>query len=307
MKRMFVIGMVVLTLAFAGEATASPLYGGYNGASEAWFEVFIVESADILFSLRISIGFDIDSHLWVRAGISSLFLVPWGISSVGISYETGNILSASIDSILPWPFQVGADTNSLIWGVTSLLVGISGRDSDDNVWVEAGFPGVSACGEVIQESGQENGWCWLKILPVLVGTRVDLPSDRGISLSKENFRKYEKEFKSLRDYFAGECSPQFSRMLREKLAGEGVMENLGVLSGAVNSRVAFPLAALPIQERGRGFDALGAPTTELDALLKYIEEEIFTGEIKEEMDIFLDDFAREMKPRLEAIKKVVSR
>ncbi|MCP4648038.1 MAG: hypothetical protein GY852_09965, partial [bacterium] len=142
--------------------------------------------------------------------------------------------------------------------------------------MEAGIPGVAACGEV----NQENGWCWLKILPVLIGTQVDLPSDRGIFLSKENYRKYEEEFRSLRDYCAGECSPQFSRMLREKLAGEEVMENLGSLSEAVNSRVAFPLAALPIQASERGFDALGAPTTELNALLKYIEEEIFTEEIK---------------------------
>ncbi len=304
MKRMLVIGMVVLTLVFPGAVCASPLYGGYNGESEAWIEVYIVESADILFSLRISIGFDIDlTHLWVRAGMSSVLLVPLNISSVGISYETGNILSATVDSILPWPFQVGADTNNLIWIVTSFLVGTSGSDSDENVWVEAGFPGVSACGEVIQESGQENGWCWVKILPVLLGTRVDLPSDRGIFLSKENFRKYGEEFKTLRDYFAGEYSPQFSRMLREKLAGEEVMEKLGILSGAVNSRAVFPLAALPIQESERGFDALGAPTTELNALLRYVEEEIFTGAIKEEMDIFLDDFAREMKPRLEAIKK----
>ena len=300
MKRMFVIGMIVLALVFPGTTCASPLYGGYNGESEAWFEVFIVESADILFSLRISIGFDIDlTHLWVRAGISSLFLAPFNISSVGISYETGNILSASLDGILPWPYQVGADTNNLVWGVTSLLAGISGSDTEGNVWVEAGFPGVTACGEV----NQENGWCWVKILPVLVGTQVDLLSDRGISLSKENFRKYGEEFKTLRDYFAGEYSPQFSRMLREKLAGEEVMEKLGVLSGAVNSRAAVPLAALPIQESEKGFDALGAPTMELNALLKYIEEEIFTGEIKEEMDIFLDGFAREMKPRLEEIKK----
>lgn len=303
MKRMLVIGMVVLALVFPGAVCASPLYGGYNGESEAWVEVYIVESADILFSLRISIGVDIDSHLWVRAGISSLFLVPWGISSVGLSYETGNIISASIDAILPWPYQVGADTNNLLWVVTSLLAGVSGGDSDENVWVEAGFPGVVACGEVMQENGQENGWCWLKILPVLIGTQVDPSSDRVISLSKENFRKYEKEFKSLRDYFAGECSPQFSRMLREKLAGEEVMGKLGILSAAVSSRAAFPLAVLPIQEGERRFDALGAPTTELNALLRYVEEEIFTGEIKEEIDIFLDDFAREMKPRLEAIKK----
>ncbi len=300
MKRMLVIGMVVLALVFPGATCASPLYGGYNGESESWIEVFIVESADILFSLRISIGFDIDlTHLWVRAGISSLFLAPFNISSVGISYETGNILSATVDSILPWPYQVGADTNNLLWVVTSLLAGVSGSDSDDNVWGEVGIPGVFACGEV----NQENGWCWVKILPVLVGTQVDLLSDRVISLSKENFRKYGEEFKTLRDYFAGEYSPQFSRMLKEKLAGEEVMGKLGVLSGAVSSRVAFPLAALPIQEDERRFDALGAPTTELNALLKYIEEEIFTGEIKEEMDIFLDDFAREMKPRLEAIKK----
>jgi hypothetical protein len=300
MKRMLVIGMIMLALVFPGAACASPLYGGYNGESEAWFEVYIVESADILFSLRISIGFDSDlTHLWVRAGISSLFLAPFNISSVGISYETGNIISASLDAILPWPFQVGADTNNLVWGVTSFLVGVSGSDSDGNVWVEAGVPGVTACGEV----NQENGWCWVKILPVLLGTRVDLPSDRAISFSKENYRKYEDEFTTLRDYFAGEYSPQFYWMLREKLAGEEVMEKLGILSEAVNSRAVFPLAALPIQESERGFDALGAPTTELNALLRYVEEEIFTGAIKEEMDIFLDDFAREMKPRLEAIKK----
>ena len=157
MKRKLVIGMIMLALVFPGAACASPLYGGYNGESEAWFEVYIVESADILFSLRISIGFDSDlTHLWVRAGISSLFLAPFNISSVGISYETGNIISASLDAILPWPFQVGADTNNLVWGVTSFLVGVSGSDSDGNVWVEAGVPGVTACGEVTQENGQEN-------------------------------------------------------------------------------------------------------------------------------------------------------
>ena len=299
------VGMVVLALAVTAETSASPLYGGYNGGSEAWLEGYVVETRDLLFSLKISIGIDSTlTHLWVKAGVSSLFLVPYNISGVGLSYETGNIVSASADIILPWPYQVGADTNNLVWFVTSLLVGVSGMDSKGNLWWEVGIPGVAACGE----ANQEDQWCWLKILPVLFGMKVDFPFEQGFFLSDENSRIWEEELQSLQGHFSGEDTRTFCRMLKEKLTNEDIMRTMGELSEAVHNKITLPPATLFVQEGEQQLypgDPLEGVTTELNVLLTYVEDEIFTQEIRDEMDMLLDDLARDVKPHLETMKRLV--
>jgi hypothetical protein len=58
---------------------------------------------------------------------------------------------------------------------------------------------------------------------------------------------------------------------------------------------------------GGKFSSLVDPTSKMSSefvpLLRYIEEKIFTEEIRDEMKAFSDAFEREIQPQLEAVKK----
>jgi len=195
----------MLALCFASDTCASPLYGGYNGESEAWVEVFVIEEITIGFTLRVSVGVDPDLDVsWIRIGVSSLFLLPY-ISNIEISYETGDVISASLAGLLP--IKVGADTNNLKWIITNLSILVSGADSDSNVWNEwgltgvFGLPGINAYGE----DNNDHQWQWIKFFPVLVGWRVDSPIS---SLGQEHALWCKEDLKSLHSHF--ERGPLYS-------------------------------------------------------------------------------------------------
>lgn len=308
-RRIFIIGMVVLALFAASDTCASPLYGGYNGESETWVEVYIVEVVTVGLSLRISIGVDpYLSATWIRIGISSLFLLPY-VSNIEFSYETGDIVSASLTGIIP--VKIGADTNDLQWWIANFLTKVIGVDSDDNSWSEKGLtgmfgiPGVFATGE----DNNNHHWQWIKFFPVLVGWREELASQQGIFLNQENFHRFEEELRSLRDHLTRACGPRLSALLLEKLTDDevmgGVLDHLEELS----ARMVLPLIALSIYENSEELFPMDLPSvvpSELNTLLTYVEEEIFTEGIRGEVNLLLDTLARDIQPRLEVIKKIVT-
>jgi len=53
-------------------------------------------------------------------------------------------------------------------------------------------------------------------------------------------------------------------------------------------------------------DPLSGTTSELNTLLRYVEEKILTDEIRGEMGILLDEFAQDIQPQLKAVKKMVT-
>ena len=305
-RRIVIIGVIVLALAFACDTYASPLYGGYNGKSDIWVEFYIFEETTIGFSFRFSVGLDPNLNVsWIRIGVSSLFLLPYNISNIGFSYETGDIASASLTTLLPWPLQFGADTNNLQWIITNLLIFVVGVDTDGNMWWERGIPGVWAYGG----DSNDNQWQWIKLFSVLLGMKVNLTSsNQGISLGQENSLRFEEKLRSLQDHFVRECGPKLSALLTERLTDDEIMENIINLAEALNDRIAvLPLNVLSIYENRKGMPPInpssGIPS-ELNVLLTYLEEEVFTDEIRDEMSIFLDVIAKDIQPRLKALKKI---
>jgi hypothetical protein len=301
-RGVFIMGMVVLALVAASHTYASPLYGGYNGQSETWIEIYIVKVNRIGFSLRISVGVDTDSNVWIRIGFSSL-LISACLYKIELSYETGDILSISGRGLLP--LKIGADTDNLQWIITNLVVIVAGIDTNSNVWWETGCPGIYS-----GQDSNDNRWRWVKVLTVLVGWRRDLTSNQRISPSQENSLELEEEIRSLQDHFAREYSPKLSALLIERLTDDEVMEDMINFSEALTDRITLlSLFSLPINENREGFypiDPLSRTPSELNALLKYAEEEIFTEEVKDEINALLDTFARDMQPRLRAIRKTVT-
>jgi hypothetical protein len=296
-----IIGILMLAL-FAGSKTyASPLYGGYNGESEKWMEVFIIDEVTIGFSLRVSLGIDPDLNAsWVRVGISSFFTLPY-VSNLEFSYETGDIASLSVSGL--FPVKVGADTNGLEWAIINWVIGVIGADTDDNWWQEEGLPGLYLSASGWDSKG--NKWRWMKLLCVLVGWREEEPVSRqGISLSGENSRRLEKEFISLRPQLTEAYGSRLRSLLMEKFTDDAVMEGVIDHLETLNARM-----ALPIYEKKGSLSPMNPSSvraSDLDSLLEYVEEEIFTDEIRDEMNVFSDSFARDIKPQLEAVKEIVT-
>ncbi len=232
-RELLIIGVFVMVLSATSNAFAGPLYGGYNGESEAWIEVSIVEENRIGFSLKISVGADSDLNWWARFGISGLFLLPYNVSHIGFSYDVGDVISASFATLLPLPLQVGADSNALVWARTNFLVGVIGADSNGTIWEETGVPGVWARGE----DTNDNQWRWLKVLPVLVGVEENFASNQGGSLIR-----FDEERRSLQNHFAKEYGAKISSLLVEKLTFpldpfNGTPSELNALLGYVEEKI----------------------------------------------------------------------
>jgi len=300
----FIVGVIVLALVVACDTNASPLYGGYNGESKIWAEFYIVEETTIGFSLRVSIGTD-TKNLWIRMGISSLFLIFSNISNIGVSYETGGILSLNVTTLSP-PIKWGVDTNDLGWFIMDWLIVITGLDTDGNFWGEGRIPSIGAYGG----DNNDNKWWWIKLRPVLMGMKVDLTSNQGSPISQENALRCEKELGFLQAHSVRKYSPKLSALLIEKVTNSEIMENMISLAEALSYRRAlFPLKVLSLYENSKGIppiDPSSGMPSELNVFLTYLEEEVFTDEVRDEMDIFLDAFAKDVQPQLEVLKDIGS-
>ena len=293
-----IIGIIMLAL-FAGSKTyASPLYGGYNGESEQWTEISVVDEATVGFSLSISVGTDTEKNTWTRIGVSSFFLLP--IYKLEFSYETGDIISVGFTSLLLLPVKVGIDSNGLSWGIINLLTSVAGKASDDTSWEEK----ISQEGEppgVYYEGVDSNGneWQWTKSFGVLRGWGVDSVSSAG-SLNQGNFLSPEKGLVSLRNRLTETYGSKLCTLLVEKLTDDAVMEGVRDQLEAFNTRRSLPLTLLPVYGNGGKFSSPVDPTSKMSSkvvpLLRYIEEKIFTEEIRDEMKAFSDAFERDIQP-----------
>jgi hypothetical protein len=96
----------------------------------------------------------------------------------------------------------------------------------------------------------------------------------------------------------------------EKLTDDEIMVNVRSLSEKLNDRMTFLyLTNLPIGDKrsvSLPLDLLSGTTSELNTLLRYVEEKILTDEIRGEMGILLDEFAQDIQPQLKAVKKMVA-
>ena len=299
-RGIFIIGIIMLVLFTGSKTCASPLYGGYNGESEFWMEVFIIDEVTIGFSLRVSLGIDPGLNVsWVRVGISSFFTLPY-VSNLEFSYETGDIASLSVTGL--FPVKVGADSNGLRWAIVNLVIRVIGADTDDNWWQEEGLPGLYLGASGWDSKGNE--WQWMKLFRVLIGWRTEESVLRqGISQRGKNSRRLEKEMISLRHQLAEAYGSRLRSLLIKKFTDDAIMEGVINHLETLNARMALPYEN---KEAFSPMDPSSVMASDLDSLLEYVEEEIFTDEIKDEMNVFSDSFARDIKPQLEAVKEIIT-
>lgn len=296
----------MMTLAVASHAFAGPLYGGYNGESETWIEVSIYEENRIGFSLKITVGADVDLNWWARFSVSGLLFLPYNLTRIAFSYDVGDVVSTSFNSLLPWPLQVGVDSNELIWFMTNFLIGVVGVDNNDTIWQETGVAGVWARGM----DSRDNQWQWLKVLSVLVGVGNGSGLEREGLLNQEDFKKLEEEPRPSKNKFEEEYGLKISSLLMEKLTDDEIMVNLRNFSEALNNKIMFlsPTAFLSDHKSSVSLtlDPFIGTTSELNALHGYVEEKILTDELRWEIGVLLDEFAHAIEPRLKAVKKMVA-
>jgi len=299
-RGIFIIGIIMLVLFTGSKTYASPLYGGYNGESESWMEVFIIDEVTIGFSLRVSLGIDPGLNVsWVRVGISSFFTLPY-VSNLEFSYETGDIASLSVTGL--FPVKVGADTTDLRWAIVNLVIRVFGADTDGNWWWEEGLPGLYLGASGWDSKG--NNWQWMKLFRVLIGWSTEESVLRqGISLSGKNSRRLEKEMISLRHQLAEAYGSRLRSLLIKKFTDDAVMEGVIDHLETLNTRMALPYEN---KEAFSPMDPSSVMASDLDSLLEYVEEEIFTDEIKDELNAFSDSFAKDITPQLEAVKEIVT-
>ena len=122
MKKKLALIMLVLCLMIATPLKASPLYGGYNGQSTFWVDLFFF-------------GIDDQIRWWVRVPVP---LVP-GVLNLNFKYESSGAISAEIAGhgiFAEEGFYAGIDTAGALWLELSDLGVSGGTDTNGNSWSE---------------------------------------------------------------------------------------------------------------------------------------------------------------------------
>ena len=301
-KKILIVILFVMTILFTSRTHATPLYGGYNGESETWLEFRVSGINTLFFSATVFLGVDVNDHRWAKFRIS---LIPF-IVRMDVTYDSNDILSVNLSTLLPWPIRVGTEVDlygegrSLWWFVVNVVSGIAGADSAKTTWAETGVPGVYGFGQ----DSQDNEWTWVKILNWLFGWGEDFQIDEELLIKQKNFGDFEKELRSLQE----ECSQSYAgemNGLLEKFTTGNVMKDMVRLSERLQKQTAW----LPLDQSGTGVPRtlpLGELHAGLDSLSVTIKEEVFTREIKGELQKLLNSFARDCQPPLKKISETVA-
>jgi len=112
--------MLVVCLMIATPLKASPLYGGYNGKSTFWADLFFF-------------GMDDQIRWWVRVPVP---LVP-GFLNLNFKYESSGAISAEVaglNFLEGGRFYAGIDTVGVLWLELSDLGVSGGTDTNGNSW-----------------------------------------------------------------------------------------------------------------------------------------------------------------------------
>ena len=301
-KKILIVILFVMAVLFTSRTHATPLYGGYNGESETWLEFRVTGINTLLFSANVFLGVDNNDHRWAKFRIS---LIPF-IVRMDVTYDSNDILSVNLSTLLPWPIRVGTEIDlygegrSLWWFVVNVVSGIAGADSGNTTWAETGVPGVYGYGK----DSQDNEWTWVKILNWLVGWGEDFQIDGELLTNQNNSRDFEKELRSLQEDCSEAYAGKMNGLLKKFTAGN-VMKDMVLLSEKLQKRAAW----LPLDQNGEGVPGvlpLGELHAGLDSLSDTIKEEVFTGEVKSELQKLLNSFARDSQPPLKKISETVA-
>ena len=300
-KKILIVILFVMAVLVTSRTHATPLYGGYNGESETWLEYRIEGVNTLLFSVNVFLGVDSDDHHWAKFRIS---VIPF-IVRLDVTYDSADIVSLNFSTLLPWPIQIGTEIDvygedrSLWWLVVNVVPGIVGADSEGTTWGEHGVPGVWGKGS----DTKDNTWTWYKFLNLLFGVGQDIPIEGELFLKQNNSTDFEKELLSLQE----DCSQAYAdqiNVLLEKFTDGNVMKDMVHLSEKFHKRA----VQLPFAQNNKGLPQvapLGEIQSELDSLSETIVEEVFTEEIRGELQKLLNSFARDSQPQLRKISEAV--
>jgi hypothetical protein len=300
-KKILIVILLVMAVLFTSRTHATPLYGGYNGESETWLEFKIGGINTLLFSATVFLGVDVNDHRWAKFRIS---IIPF-IVRLDLTYDSADIVSINFSTLLPWPIQVGTEIDiygegrSLWWFVVNVVTGIAGADSEDTRWAETGVPGVYGSGT----DNKGNQWTWIKILNWLFGAGEDFTIDGELFLRENNSKDFEEELLSLQEDYSQTYAEPINVLL-EQFTNANVMKDMVRISEKLHKRA----VQLPFTQNNKGLAVvapLGEIQSELESLSKTIKEEVFTEEIRCELQKLLNSFARDSQPQLRKISEAV--
>ena len=274
-----------MLLVFTPRSWATPLYGGYNGESTVWTEYNIAQVSSALFTLKITLGVDSNSHAWTKVRFS---IVPF-ITRLEFTYDSFDILSGIFSTFLPWPVLIGSEIETdgensplLRWFSAYVVVGVTGFDSENTIWTERGIPGVYGSGK----DNLDNEWMWVKFLDWLIGVGEDFTIEEGSLLNLKQSTEFKQELSALQDHLTKKYSTRINMLLKQ-LTSREIMTTVTHISN-------------------KGAFAIGSPvSSEFDSLSTSIGDTVFTEEMKAELNTFLSSFAQDMQPLLKSITEQI--
>ena len=254
MKKSLVMVVFMMCVLTAAPLKASPLYGGYNGESNFWVDVYFF-------------GIDDQMRWWVRIPV---YLALAGRElRVNLKYERNGVISAEIAIAAIFEegtILFGADTSGLTWNEfyePSLLT--TGSDKNGTNWTEQNLLQIFGTGS------DSNGHSWGY---VTIGAQTAFPIKVGISLSSP-----EPEPSVTSNPFLTRTEqnalPSLTSFLREDGAGE-----------LINF-----LASLSVDdELRRDVAFLDQRSLDMKEIVEFADEKVFTQERKEVIEGMINSF-----------------
>ena len=242
MKKSLLMVVFLLCLVTTTPLAASPLYGGYNGQSMFWIDVFFF-------------GIDDQARWWVRIPVT----LKEGSLKLYFKYESDGVVSTELvgkNFLEQGDFLVGVDNTGLTWGEYYELDLTGGSDNTGNVWTEQAFFDYFGVGS------DNNGNLWGYATYTYENT---YPIEAGIDLS----------------FLISEPSVRINPSLA-KTEQKSPLPFISLFQKEESLKLIHLLTSLSIDSELRGeVEALTTHPLALESLVKFADEEVFTQDRRE--------------------------
>ena len=258
MKKSLVLVVFLSCLIASTPLAASPLYGGYNGESQLWTDVFFF-------------GMDDQARWWIRIPVT---LVS-GYLTLNFKYESTGVVSAEIaGSNIPSfaggsDFLFGSDTSGLFWNEYNDEAGLlsGGSDSNGNSWTEQALFDYFGTGS----DNNDHLWGFVtykyeNTFPMKAGINLSflMPEPEPSIKSKSSLvQTQHKKISSLTNLFKHEESLKLVNFLTALSLDDELEEKVATLT---------------------------IHSLDLESLLKFADEEIFTQERRKTIEGMINGF-----------------
>ena len=254
MKKSLVLVVFLSCLITSTPLAASPLYGGYNGESQLWTDVFFF-------------GMDNQARWWIRIPVT----LVQGSLTLNFKYESTGVVSAEIaGSNIPYfsggsDFLFGSDTSGLFWTEYNEAGSSAGSDSNGNSWTEQAFFDYFGTGS----DNNDNLWGFVtykyeNTLPMKAGINLSffMPEPEPSIKSNSSLAQHKK-IPSLTNLFKHEESLKLVNFLTALSLDDELEEKVATLT---------------------------IHSLDLESLLKFADEEIFTQERRKTIEGMINGF-----------------